>query len=204
VKYVLFVCTHNAGRSQMAEAFFDRYAPDDLRAESAGQDPADAVWPNVVEAMREVGIDISHRRPKMLDLETQLHADWGITLNCEGECPYIAAKVEDWDVMDPAGQPLEVVREIRDSIEERVRDFVENRLDEVRADPTAHRLRLEKMIPSLAEEFGADKTAEEIRACADMILTEFDEVPVRSFVLAIAHRQTRECLRENRCAALVS
>jgi arsenate reductase len=204
VKYVLFVCTHNAGRSQMAEAFFDRYAPDDLRAESAGQDPADAVWPNVVEAMREVGIDISHRRPKMLDLETQLHADWGITLNCEGECPYIAAKVEDWDVMDPAGQPLEVVREIRDSIEERVRDFVENRLDEVRADPTAHRLRLEKMIPSLAEEFRAEKTAEEIRACADMILTEFDEVPVRSFVLAIAHRQTRECLRENRCAALVS
>ena len=59
MRHVLFVCTHNAGRSQIAQAFFERYAPDDLRAESAGQEPADAIWPNVVEAMREVGIDIA-------------------------------------------------------------------------------------------------------------------------------------------------
>ena len=76
MKYVLFVCTHNAGRSQIAQAFFERYAPADIRAESAGEEPAAAIWPNVVEAMRELGIDISHRRPKKLDLEMQLHADW--------------------------------------------------------------------------------------------------------------------------------
>jgi len=75
MKYVLFVCTHNAGRSQIAQAFFERYAPDDVRAESAGQEPADAIWPNVVEAMREVGIDLSGKRPKKIDLEMQLHAD---------------------------------------------------------------------------------------------------------------------------------
>src|SRR5207302_9269066 len=64
MRYVLFVCTHNAGRSQIAQAFFERYAPPDLRAESAGQEPAEAIWPNGVEAMREAGIDISTRRPK--------------------------------------------------------------------------------------------------------------------------------------------
>jgi arsenate reductase (thioredoxin) len=69
MRYVLFVCTHNAGRSQMAQAFFESYAPPDLRAESAGHAPADAIWPNVVEAMREVGIDISGRKPKKIDRE---------------------------------------------------------------------------------------------------------------------------------------
>jgi arsenate reductase (thioredoxin) len=104
---VLFVCTHNAGRSQIAQAFLERYAPADLRAESAGQEPVAAIWPNVVEAMHEVGIDISAREPKKIDLEMQLHADRGITLNCQGECPYLIGTVEDWDVDDPAGQPLE-------------------------------------------------------------------------------------------------
>lgn len=87
MKYVLFVCTHNAGRSQMAQAFFEKYAPPDVRAESAGQEPADAPWPEVVDAMREVGIDISRRKPKKIDLEMQLHADWAITLNCAAVCP---------------------------------------------------------------------------------------------------------------------
>jgi len=96
--YVLFVCTHNAGRSQIAQAFFERYAPDDVRAESAGEQPADAVWPNVVEAMAEVGIVIADRRPKRLDLEMQLHADWAITLGCGGACPYVPTMVEDWQI----------------------------------------------------------------------------------------------------------
>jgi arsenate reductase len=87
MRYVLFVCTHNAGRSQIAQAFFERYAPADIRAESAGEEPAAAIWPNVIEAMREVGIDISDRRPKKLDLEMQLHADWAITLHCKASCP---------------------------------------------------------------------------------------------------------------------
>jgi arsenate reductase len=202
MKYVLFVCTHNAGRSQIAQAFFEKYAPDDIRAESAGQLPAEAVWPNVVEAMREVGIDISARVPRKLDLEMQLHADWAITLNCAAECPYVPGMVEDWDVDDPAGLSLEKTRPIRDDIERRVREFVEQRLPEVRADKTAHRLRLERLLPSLIEEFGETKSADEIRACADVVLAQLDEVPVRSFVLTLAHRRTRECLSEERCALL--
>ena len=107
MRYVLFVCTHNAGRSQMAQAFFEKYAPDDLRAESGGSAPAEGVWPEVVEAMREVGIDISGRTPRKLDLEMQLHADWALTMHCEDTCPYVPGVVEDWDIPDPAGQPLE-------------------------------------------------------------------------------------------------
>jgi len=204
VKYVLFVCTHNAGRSQIAQAFFERDAPSDIRAESAGEEPAAAIWPNVVEAMREVGIDISDRRPKKLDLEMQLHADWAITLHCQASCPFVPSQVEDWDVDDLAGRPLERVREIRDEVEQRVRDFIETRLGDVRRDETAHRLRLQRLIPSLVDEFGGEKPAEEIRACADAVLAEFADVPVRSFVLALAQRRARECLRDGSCAELVA
>src|SRR5918994_963372 len=119
MKYVLFVCTQNAGRSQMAQALFERHGPPDVRAESAGAEPADRVHPVVVEAMREVGIDLEGRRPKKLTLEMQLHADWGITLACGAKCPYVPSVVEDWDVADPAGQPIEVVRTIRDEVERR-------------------------------------------------------------------------------------
>ena len=203
MRYVLFVCNHNAGRSQMAQAFFERTAPEDIRAESAGEEPADSIWPNVIEAMHEVGIDISARRPKKLDLEMQLHADWAITLHCKASCPFVPSQVEDWEVDDPAGEPLERVREIRDEIERRVQEFVDTRLDDVRADRTAHELRLERLIPSLVEEFGNQKPAEEIRACADAILSEFDDAPVRTFVLTLAERRARECLLDGSCASLV-
>jgi arsenate reductase len=202
MKYILFVCTHNAGRSQIAQAFFERHAPEDFRAESAGEEPASAIWPNVVEAMREVGIDIGDRKPKKLDREMQLHADWAITLHCVSACPYVAAAVEDWEVDDPAGQPLDEVRRIRDEIDERVRELVATRLEDVRADRTAHQIRLARMLPSLAEEFEPSKSPEEIRACADAILADFDDVPVRSFILTIADRRTRECLRQETCAVL--
>jgi len=204
VKYVLFVCTHNAGRSQMAQAFFERHAPDDMRAESAGQEPAEAIWPNVVEAMREVGIDISKRKPKKLDLEMQLHADWAITLACGGACPYVPAIVEDWEIPDPAGKSLDEVREIRDLLDERVREFIERRSDAIRADHTAHQLRLARMLPNLIEEFDGIRSPDVIRGCADAILAEFDGSPVRSFVLTLADRRTRECLREEHCAVLSS
>ena len=202
MKYVLFVCTHNAGRSQMAQAFLERHAPPDIRAESAGQEPADAIWPNVVEAMREVGIDIAGRRPKKLDLEMQLHADWAITLACGGACPYVPTTVEDWEIPDPAGKEIDEVREIRDQVEERVKDFVQTRLDAIRGDRTAHELRLERLLPGLAEEFGSTRSADEIRACADAILAEYDDVPIRSLILTLADRRIRECLREDGCAAL--
>ena len=93
MKYVLFVCTQNAGRSQMAQAFFERHGPPDLRAESAGAEPADSVHPVVVEAMHEVGIDLAERRPKKLTVEMQLHADWAITLACGAKCPYVPSVV---------------------------------------------------------------------------------------------------------------
>ena len=164
MKYVLFVCTHDAGRSQIAQAFFERYAPDDLRAESAGQEPAAVIWPNVVEAMREKGIDISDRKPKKIEVEMQLHADKAITLNCPGSCPYVIGGVEDWEVDDPAGQPLEKVRAIRDEIERRVRELIDNRADEIRSDRGGHDRRLAQLLPSLVEEFSETKSGEEIRA----------------------------------------
>jgi arsenate reductase (thioredoxin) len=200
MKYVLFVCTHNAGRSQMAQALFERYAPEDIRAESAGQEPADQVWPNVVEAMAEIGIDLAGRRPKKLDLEMQLHADWAITLGCGGSCPYVPTVVEDWEIPDPAGLSLEATRPIRDLLERNVRELVEERIDAIRDDRTAHAMRLQRLLPSLVDEFGAEKSADEIRACVDQMLDPYDDVPVRSFVLTLARRNAEECLREGRCA----
>jgi arsenate reductase (thioredoxin) len=202
MRYVLFVCTHNAGRSQIAQAFFERYAPDDLRAESAGQAPADAIWPEVVEAMREIGVDLSSRKPKKIDLEMQLHADMAITLNCEDTCPYVPGAVEDWDVDDPAGKTLEQVRVIRDDIERRVKELVEKRADAIRADRTAHDLRLRRLLPRLVDEFSQAREPELIRACADGVLGRFDDAPVRSFVEVLALRETRECLHRETCDAL--
>jgi arsenate reductase (thioredoxin) len=204
MRYVLFVCTHNAGRSQMARAFFERHAPADLRAESAGQDPADAVWPEVVEAMREVGIDLSAQVPSKIDLEMQLHADWAITLNCSDTCPYVPGVVEDWEVEDPAGKPLETVRRIRDEIEQRVIGLLAEHADDIRADRTAHSRRLERLLPQLVTEFSEVRRAEEIRACTDAILSRFDDAPVRSFVEPLALRQARDCLRADVCEALAS
>lgn len=203
MKYVLFVCTHNAGRSQMAQAFFERHAPADVRAESAGQAPRrEGVWPNVVEAMREVGVDLSDRRPRKLTVEMQLHADWAITLACGGQCPFVPTTVEDWDVPDPAGKTLGETRVIRDAIEARVKELVEQRIDAIRADRTAHQLRLEQLLPALVDEFAGVRSDAEIRTCADAILADYDDAPVRSHVLTIAHRRTRECLRRERCDAL--
>jgi arsenate reductase (thioredoxin) len=200
MKYVLFVCTHNAGRSQMAQAFFDRYAPDDVRAESAGQEPAEEIWPNVVAAMAEVGVNLVARRPKRLDLEMQLHADWAVTLGCGGSCPYVPTMVEDWQIPDPAGLTLEETRPIRDLLEEKVKELINVRLDAIRTDATAHSMRLQRLLPQLVEEFGGEKPAEEIRACADQMLKPYDSASVRSFVLTLAARETRDCLREGRCA----
>jgi arsenate reductase len=202
MRYVLFVCNQNAGRSQMAQAFFERHAPPDVRAESAGQEPVEEIWPEVVEAMAEVGIDISRRRPKRLLPEMQLHADWAVTLACGAECPYVPTTVEDWDVPDPAGRALEEVRAIRDGIEARVKELLAQRVEAIRADRTAHETRLARLLPDLLGEFQGVRPDAEIRICADAILAELGEAPVRSFVMTLAHRKARECLREERCAAL--
>ena len=154
--------------------------------------------------MREVGIDISNERPKKLDLEMQLHADWAITLGCGGACPYVPTRVEDWEIPDPHGRPIDQVREIRDELERRILDFIKNRLDDVRQNRTGHELRLAKMLPGLDREFGETHSADEIRACADTILTRFDDAPVRSLASTLAYRETRECLRDDRCENLIS
>jgi arsenate reductase len=202
VRYVLLVCTHNAGRSQIAQALFERHGPDDVRAESAGSAPAQRIWPEVVEAMHEVGIDISKRRPKRLLVEMQLHADWAVTMGCGDVCPYVPTTVDDWDIPDPAGRSLDQVREIREMIDERVKDLALNKIDAIRLDATAHRFRLTKLLPELIEEFGERRPAEVIRGCADRILDDYDDVPIRSHILTLAHRRTRDCLRKERCDVL--
>jgi protein-tyrosine-phosphatase len=202
MKYVLFVCTHNAGRSQMAQALFERDAPEDARAESAGSDPGRQVWPTVIEVMHELDIDLSDRKPKRLSVETQLHADWAITMGCGDVCPYVPTTVEDWDIPDPAGQPIERVREIRDLIDERVRELANEQIDAIPLDTGAHQWRLAKLLPPLIEEFGQSRPPELIRRCADRVLEDYDEVPVRSHILTLAHKQTRDCLRADTCALL--
>jgi arsenate reductase (thioredoxin) len=124
------------------------------RAESAGAEPADGVHPAVVEVMRELGIDLSGIRPKRLTLEMQLHADWAITLACGGKCPYVPSIVEDWDVADPAGRPIEEVRRIRDEIEERVKGLAHDRIEEIREDRRQHQMRMAQLVPGLVVEFG--------------------------------------------------
>ena len=203
MRYVLFVCTHNAGRSQMAQALFERYAPDDIRAESAGSDPARRVWPQVVEVMRELDIDLSHNKPKRLSVEMQLHADWAVTMGCGDVCPYVPTTVDDWDIPDPAGKPIDEVREIRDMIDERVYELA---TDKDRRDPTSTRPRTgggsRSCLPALIEEFGETRPPEVIRGCADRVLDDYDDVPIRSHILTLAHKQTRDCLREQHCALL--
>lgn len=202
MKYVLFVCTHNSGRSQMAEVFFARYAPEDVRAESAGPDPARQVWPAAVEVMREVGIDISGRKPKRLSIEMQLHADWAVTMGCGDVCPYVPTVVDAWDIPDPAGRPVDAVREIRDMIDERVRELAQDKIDAIREDRTSHQFRLSKLLPELISEFGEARPADVIRGCADKILEEYDDVPVRTHILTLAHKRTHDCVRKDVCEVL--
>jgi protein-tyrosine-phosphatase len=121
VARVLFVCLHNAGRSQMSEALFTRAAAGRHEARSAGTRPGDRVHPEVVSAMRELGIDLSGRRPQQLTTELAEWADVVVTMGCGDECPYIPGKrYLDWDLPDPKRLPVEHVRVIRDEIGDRV------------------------------------------------------------------------------------
>jgi arsenate reductase len=119
---VLFVCLHNAGRSQMSQALFERAAGGHHSSRSAGTEPADAVHPEVVEAMRELDIDLSTHVPQRLTDEMAEWADVVVTMGCGDACPYIAGKrYIDWDLADPRGRPIQDVRTIRDDIAARVR-----------------------------------------------------------------------------------
>ena len=124
MSHVLFVCIQNAARSQMAHALFER-AASGYEARSAGSRPAGRVHPEVVEAMRELGIDLSDRVPRKLDTELAQWADVVVTMGCGDECPYIPGKrYVDWELEDPAGRPVDEVRATRDDIARRVRDLL--------------------------------------------------------------------------------
>ena len=123
---VLFVCVHNAGRSQMAAGLLDDMAGGRVRVRSAGSDPADELNPAVVEAMAEVGVDISREFPKPLTDGAVRAADAVITMGCGDACPiYPGKRYEDWELEDPAGKDLETVRRIRDEVAERVRSLLD-------------------------------------------------------------------------------
>jgi arsenate reductase len=125
VARVLFVCLHNAGRSQMSEALFTEVAEGRHEAESAGTTPAERVHPEVVEVMREKGIDLVGGVPKRLDRAAAERADVVVTMGCGDECPYIPGKrYVDWDLTDPKGLPVEEVRAIRDDIARRVEKLI--------------------------------------------------------------------------------
>ena len=122
----LFVCLHNAGRSQMSEALFTRAAAGHHEARSAGTTPGVRVHPEVMEAMGELGIDLATRLPRKLTQEDAEWADVVVTMGCGDECPYIPGKrYLDWDLPDPKGRPLEEVRRTRDEIERRVRELID-------------------------------------------------------------------------------
>ena len=129
---VLFVCLHNAGRSQMSAALFERAAGGRHQALSAGTTPAESVHPEVVQAMGELDVDLSDRVPRGLTREVAEQADVVVTMGCGDECPYIPGKrYLDWELPDPKGRPLSEVRETRDEIERRVAALVED-LDRAR------------------------------------------------------------------------
>jgi arsenate reductase len=123
---VIFACVHNAGRSQMAAAFFRQYAdPTRAFAVSAGTNPAERVHPEVVDAMRELGIDLTGAKPQKLTAELASDATLLVTMGCGDECPYVPGlRVDDWPLKDPKGQSANAVRAIRDDVRQRVAALV--------------------------------------------------------------------------------
>jgi len=118
---VLFVCVHNAGRSQMAAGWLTHLAGDRIEVRSAGSEPAEHINPVAVAAMREAGIDITREQPTILTADAVEHADVVITMGCGDACPIFPGKrYEDWNLADPAEQPIDVVRKVRDEIRDRV------------------------------------------------------------------------------------
>jgi protein-tyrosine-phosphatase len=132
----LFVCLHNAGRSQMSQALFERLAGGRHEARSAGTTPGERVHPEVVEAMEELGIDLGDRRPRRLETKDAEWADVVVTMGCGDECPYVpGVRYVDWDLPDPKGRPVEEVRATRDEIAARVEALIAELDAEVAAQP---------------------------------------------------------------------
>ena len=122
----IFACVHNAGRSQMAAAFFNQLAaPEKARAVSAGTEPSSRVHPEVLEVMKEVGVDLSDAQPQLLTQELAQTASFLVTMGCGEKCPYVPGlDREDWPLQDPKGLPLEKVRKVRDEVRQRIVDLI--------------------------------------------------------------------------------
>lgn len=127
MKKILFVCVHNSGRSQMAEAFMRKLAGDSTIVFSAGTQPSESINSTVMQVMRETGIDISNRIPKLINIQVLKSMDRVITMGCGAEqaCPAGIVPMEDWGLENPEGQPVEKVRHIRDQIREKVEKLIE-------------------------------------------------------------------------------
>jgi arsenate reductase len=126
---VLFVCVHNAGRSQMAAGFLSHIAGDSIRVLSAGSEPADQINPVAVSVMEELGIDIRSHTPQLLDVDQVRSSDVVITMGCGDVCPvFPGTRYEDWELRDPAGQDLDTVRQIRDEIKARIDALIDDLL----------------------------------------------------------------------------
>jgi protein-tyrosine-phosphatase len=125
---VIFACVHNAGRSQMAAAFFNQLAdPHEAHAISAGTEPGERVHPEVMAAMQEVGIDLKNARPQKLTEELAKEAQLLVTMGCGDKCPYVPGlRRDDWPLPDPKGRPMQEVREIRDEVKRRVQALLES------------------------------------------------------------------------------
>lgn len=184
----LFVCLHNAGRSQIGAALFERAAAGRHEARSAGTTPAERVQPEVVEAMSELGIDLSDRRPRML---TRADAEWAdivVTMGCGDECPYIPGKrYRDWELPDPKGLPLAAVRETREEIASRVAALVAE-LDAA----AAAEAKVRGMVAELRAKPTAEKEDELGLAIATMPPAERDQVPAVLLRIVAEERRGRE------------
>lgn len=130
MKTVLFICVHNAGRSQMAEALFNLMAKGKARAISAGSQPADEVNPVAARAMKEVGLDISRNKPKPLTLEIMDGVDRAVTMGCGDVCPVTTVPTDDWNLEDPRDKPISQIRIIRDEIKSKVIDLIREIVEE--------------------------------------------------------------------------
>lgn len=129
MKTILFICIHNSGRSQMAEAFFNHLAGGRAKAISAGSQPGDRVNPVAVKVMLESGIDISKNKPKLLTAEMMQGIDLAIIMGCQDACPYAPVETRDWGLEDPQGKSIKKVRQIRDEIKTRVAELVKEMID---------------------------------------------------------------------------